>query len=81
MTAHAMNGDREKCLAIGMDDYISKPVTPQRLADCLEKWLPKTSATQIEERPGENSASIPVRLSKNRYLWGTVIPAANPDGR
>jgi CheY-like chemotaxis protein/signal transduction histidine kinase len=41
MTANAMKGDREKCLEVGMNDYVSKPVSPQALADVLEKWLPK----------------------------------------
>ncbi len=41
MTAHAMQGDRERCLAVGMNDYITKPVTPTALADVLDKWLPK----------------------------------------
>lgn len=39
MTAHAVKGDREKCINIGMDDYISKPISIDRLSQMLEKWL------------------------------------------
>ena len=39
MTAHAMKGDRERCLAEGMDDYISKPIDPAILFDVIERVL------------------------------------------
>jgi len=40
LTANAMPGDREACLATGMDDYISKPLRPDALRAVLERWLP-----------------------------------------
>ena len=39
MTAHAMKGDRERCLGAGMDDYVSKPIEPQELLDAIKKWV------------------------------------------
>ncbi len=39
MTAHAMAGDRERCLQAGMDDYMSKPLRPEVLDEVLERWL------------------------------------------
>ncbi len=40
LTAHAMPEDREKCLSVGMDDYISKPVDQDQLAQVLARWRP-----------------------------------------
>jgi len=49
MTASAMKGDREKCLEAGMDDYVSKPVTPAELEVVLGRWV----------RPAKAAASSP----------------------
>jgi signal transduction histidine kinase/CheY-like chemotaxis protein len=43
MTANALNEDRDACLAAGMDDYVSKPVSLKSLGDVLARWLPTTS--------------------------------------
>ena len=41
MTAHAMKGDREKCLEASMDDYITKPIKRELVFEVLEKWVLK----------------------------------------
>jgi CheY-like chemotaxis protein len=41
MTAQSMKGDREKCIAAGMDDYIAKPIKQQNVLDIIEKWCKK----------------------------------------
>jgi CheY-like chemotaxis protein/HPt (histidine-containing phosphotransfer) domain-containing protein len=45
ITANALQGEAERCLAAGMDDYMSKPVDLKVLRDKLRKWLPQTRAT------------------------------------
>ncbi len=50
MTANAMKGDEEKCLSVGMDDYLSKPISRDRLGKVIEKWIgsaqPSTASSQ-----------------------------------
>lgn len=44
MTANAMSDDRQRCLAVGMNDYLSKPVKREDIAEALERWLAETPA-------------------------------------
>jgi HPt (histidine-containing phosphotransfer) domain-containing protein len=54
-----MSGDRERCLAAGTDDYLSKPIIIESLASILDKWLPKkggwTPRSDIQKYNSENS--------------------------
>jgi CheY-like chemotaxis protein len=76
MTAHAMAGDRERCLAAGMDDYISKPIVPDALETCLGRWLERRAAPpQADAAAARAQARDPGSLlAELKGRLGTFFP-------
>lgn len=67
VTANAMRGDRERCLAAGMDDYLTKPLRKEDLKGALDRWLPASIQSHAspalgaeETTEGQDSGSLPV---------------------
>jgi CheY-like chemotaxis protein/HPt (histidine-containing phosphotransfer) domain-containing protein len=56
MTANAMQGDRERCLAAGMDDYLAKPIAPEMLDTMLARWLPVAGDDEMRLDPARLEA-------------------------
>ncbi len=69
MTAHAMSGDREKCLQAGMNEYISKPIDPQKSYEVLSRWL----KTSNRKKPEQHNDTVKTNSAANALLdidWG-----------
>jgi CheY-like chemotaxis protein len=72
MTANAMQGDREKCLAARMDDYMPKPVRPEDVRTIIERWGAKAAQAQPAQ-PAANTSPAPAAASPS-----APAPAAAP---
>ncbi|MBF0290316.1 MAG: transporter substrate-binding domain-containing protein, partial [SAR324 cluster bacterium] len=65
MTANAMAGDREKCLSVGMNDHVSKPIEPDKLFQALVRWIPPTEGekpTPTIPEGGDDESELPSNL-------------------
>ena len=86
MTAHAMRGDKERCLASGMDGYISKPIHPAGLFAEIERCLAGTrgsnAMTENHPEPGEliDRASLLERVEGDQELLTEMIHLFQEDG-
>jgi PAS domain S-box-containing protein len=72
MTAFAMSGDREKSLACGMNDHISKPIEPAALLNTLRRWLPAKTEARGEDSESERSEAPSSDFSVLRNQLRTV---------
>ncbi len=81
MTANAMQGDREECIAAGMDDYISKPIRVEQLVEALSKYKPSISeAKKILTSPQSNLSPTSYPGNKNSSTENSILESKVIEG-
>ncbi len=74
LTAHALRGERDKCIAAGMDDYVAKPITPATLFDTLRRWVPRVAA-RAAAMPVTATGDAPFQVKDDAILDRAVLAA------
>src|SRR5262249_26661945 len=77
MTAHAMKGDRERCLAAGMDEYLTKPLNSKQLCSMVELMAGGGAATRASHEPDDAAdaafpAEVLARVGGDRQLLAEI---------
>ncbi len=83
MTANALEGDREHCLAMGMDDYISKPITSQGLSAVLSRWTQTSGAgaeAPVSPAPADPAVSEEMAVDVRRLEEMKELLDGSPGG-
>ena len=75
MTAHAMTGDRERCLESGMDEYLSKPIRARQIAEKLSSMFPDAVATTVEKLAVEDSSAT----RQPNLAWDQALEGVDGD--
>jgi PAS domain S-box-containing protein len=80
VTAHAMDGDRQRCLDAGMDDYVTKPMRHADVADTLSRWIPAKTDPSSTVDPGEEEPAPAAQTpDRGRRQERSIAVAAPPE--
>ncbi len=76
MTAHALKGDRERCIDAGMDDYLSKPFDPKAFLKCVQRWTSNPPPPRRQDGEGSQTGPVIFDLQRLELVAGDDVEFA-----